>query len=440
MHEAPGTHFVGAPTLPVHESVVMHLSGEKEKSKPKSSTDDDDETTTENMSENVKDDRYQTHFVEVDKDAKGKLTKSVSINHNGLNVGESIGGDFNAHHEDDHVPAPNNDAEAAKVEKESEHHREEMKTSPHDEHHNHDNQVTNELHEPQHRHVAAADHTYLGLPSHSHLERSGGLLEKQSTIEAQASERSNVLTNRNPATSASNDDSNNEEGSQSGEEVTDGEENKKNIKTISEMLTMFGKATKTLSNKIIRNANKFITNEGKAPFIPQIAQHATSNARSNPNKGNAPAPQPPHKIVEVKQLMESLNNLTNKLKSTMLGADNSNSITGVKKDALKLADDVDDDGDYKKFTEHQKHAYKSWRRQALVNFRHRNPEKPIPRNTVSLSDNSLCPKFCRLFCDPWCVKIGCCKLSQEKLNIYKEIEREATIPAADKSAISAGNA
>ena len=128
----------------------------------------------------------------------------------------------------------------------------------------------------------------------------------------------------------------------------------------------------------------------------------------------------------------------------MLGFANANSLTGVKKDALKTLDDdalkIAEDDDYKQFTDHQKHAYKTWRRQALINFRRRNPDKPIPRNTVSLSDNSLCPKFCRLFCDPWCVKIGCCKLSPEKLNVYKEIEREAAATTLDdKSALKAGN-
>ena len=435
LHEAPGSHFVGAPTLPLHENVVMHLSGEKETKGQKSSANeaDGDSTTTENMPDNVKDDRYQTHFVEVDKDTKGKSLKTYSISHGGLNVGESIGENFNAHHEDNHAPAPNNDAEGAKVEKDREQHREEMRVNSHDEHRNHDHHVTNELHKPQHY-----DHTYLDLPRHGHLQESGVTLEKQSTIEAQASERSNVVANHNQT------DDYNKNGNQRSGEMTSVEEDKKNIKAIGQMLTMFGKATKTLSNKIIRNANKFITSEGKTPYIPQPAQHAINNARSHSDKGKSPAPEPPHKISEVKQLMENLNNLTSKLTSTMLGFANANSLTGVKKDALKTLDDdalkKAEDDDYKQFTDHQKHAYKTWRRQALINFRRRNPDKPIPRNTVSLSDNSLCPKFCRLFCDPWCVKIGCCKLSPEKLNVYKEIEREAAATTLDdKSALKAGN-
>lgn len=425
LHEAPGTRFVGAPTLPLHESVVMHLSGEKENKELKNSADEDVDSTTENMPDNVKDDRYQTHFVEVDKDTKGKPLKTYSISHGGLNVGESIGENFNAHHEDNHAHAPNNDAEAAKVEKDGEQHREGMRTSANDEHRNHNNHMTNELHKPQHY-----DRSYLDLPKHGHLKETG-TFEKQSTIEAQASERSNVIDNHKQA------EDDNENGNQSSEEVMSDEENSKNIKAIGQMLTMFGKATKTLSNKIIRNANKYINSEGKTPYIPQPAQHAINNARSHSDKGNSPALEPPHKIAEVKQLMENLKNLTNKLTSTMLGFDNANTLTGVKKDALKTSDDSDD---YKQFTDHQKHAYKSWRRQALINFRRRNPDKPIPRNTVSLSDNSLCPKFCRLFCDPWCVKIGCCKLSPDKLNVYKEIEREAAATTDnDKSALNAGN-
>ena len=462
LHEAPGMHFVGAPTLPIHESLVFHPSGEKdvEKStelkKLDGPSDDQDSPTTENMPENVKDDRYQTHFVEIDKDSKGKSMKTFSISHSGLNVGESMGGGAS---EETHAQAPNNNAEAAKVEQDREHHREEMRASPHDEHHNHDSHVTNELHEPQHRVANDGVHTshhvddrnYLDLPSHAHLENSGGLLEKQSLIEAQASERSSVDKNPKKVLRSKNMIKNGNQSSRDLATVAAGEDDQKNIKSIGALFRMFDKASKTISTKIIKNANKIIVNEGQIPYFPKIVQHASSHARSRHDPDDKLVLEPTHKISEVKQLMENLKNLTNKLTSAMLpgGGDNAQSTTGIKKDALKadkLAsvknesknfEDIGED-DYKKFTDHQKHAFKAWRRQALINFRHRNPEKPIPRNTVSLSDNSLCPKFCRLFCDPWCVKIGCCKLSQEKLNVYKEIERERNSEQG-KSAVGAGN-
>ena len=70
----------------------------------------------------------------------------------------------------------------------------------------------------------------------------------------------------------------------------------------------------------------------------------------------------------------------------------------------------------------QKDAYSVWRKKALINFHKRNPNKPLPKNTVSLSKNSLCPGFCKLFCDPWCAKIGCCNTTPEQENILKKIK------------------
>jgi len=72
----------------------------------------------------------------------------------------------------------------------------------------------------------------------------------------------------------------------------------------------------------------------------------------------------------------------------------------------------------------QKDAYSAWRRKALVNYHNRNPSQPLPKNTVSLSKNSLCPGFCKLYCDPWCIKIGCCKTTQDQMEMFENIEKE----------------
>eukprot|EP00111_Clytia_hemisphaerica_P003787 TCONS_00010866-protein len=403
MNEAPGTHFVGAPNLAEHGDVIMHSSREDDKAVVSTSTSEDE---IKNLPENIKDDRYQTHFVEVDKDNEGHEYKHKSLSHNHLHVGESVG--VGEYAQQKH--APNNDEEAGKVISDVEKHHEEIKENSHQQH-DHDEHISNEKHVPQNVFV---DHSYLDLPHHARQhEQSSKTFETKQTIEAQASERSK-LDRPDAETSEMSKQNLNRNGSPSSDD-----DNKSNIKTIGDMLKMFDQATKTLSTKIIKSANKVMLREGKAPYIPQVEKSGKSNSNHQSRSGQiGNATQSP--FSEMKHFMQNLYNLTNKITNinnakSGVGA----SMKGVKKHALGATDDL-----YKHFTDHQKNAYTSWRRQALINYHARNPGKPVPRNTVSLSENSLCPKFCRLFCDPWCVKIGCCKLSQEKLNIYKEIEEK----------------
>jgi len=456
LHMEPGGKFVGAPATN-HDGIILHISDREDDKPVSSSSISSEEGESKTMPENVKDDRYQTHFVEINKDNEGHSLKHPSVAHSGLRVGEAIhGGDY-AHEGGNGLI--NNDAEAEKVVSENKHHREGMKENIHE--NPHDEHEVNEMHKPLNH-----DLSYLALPQHKHERealQTGNPEVQNSVVDEQASERSilapkpafsqtetgiarSILPAKlSPQQPIQNGNKSSAATLNTTKNGTDLDDIKGNMKAIGDMLKMFDKATKTLSSKIIKNSNKIMIKEGKTPFIPQAAKVEPNNART---KGveEPPAPAPPTKkegpnlipeahpesanVAVVKQMVQNLYNLTSRITNTI--AKNAQTLAGVKKDELAYHQDL-----YKNFTDHQKGAYKAWRRQALINFHERNPNKPIPRNTVSLSENSLCPKFCRLFCDPWCVKIGCCKLSQEKLNAYKEIERkqsEAQLMSEGKNA------
>ena len=50
--------------------------------------------------------------------------------------------------------------------------------------------------------------------------------------------------------------------------------------------------------------------------------------------------------------------------------------------------------------------------------------KQVVENSFYSSKKHGCPEFCRFFCDPWCIKVGCCKGSPDQINLFKEIEKE----------------
>ena len=452
LHKEPGGKFVGAPATS-QSGIILHSSDrEDDRSTSHSvSSISSDEGEVKNIPENTKDDRYQTHFVEINKDNEGHSIKHPSLAHSSLRVGEAMHGGEYAHESKN---APNNEEEAEKVIVENKNHREAMKENTRE--HPHDERVENEMHRPLNQ-----DHSYLALPHSNHEQEApqtgNAEVVKSPVVEEQASERSKLAqkpsfgqtetgTARSILPAKISPPTNQiQNGNQSSAATTNGTQDvddiKGNMKAIGDMLKMFDKATSTLSSKIIKNANKVMIKEGRTPFVPKQSKIEPNNARTTGVEQALPTPPQPSKkegpnlipeaheenknIAVVKQMVQNLYNLTSRITNTI--TNNANTLAAVKKDDLGRQHDL-----YKNFTDHQKGAYKAWRRQALINFHERNPGKPIPRNTVSLSENSLCPKFCRLFCDPWCVKIGCCKLSQEKLDAYKEIEQR-------QSLLNAGN-
>jgi len=397
MHSEPGSAFVGAPTFPTHDGIIIHQDGDDQKPALTVSGDGD------KLPADAKDDRYQTHFVEVNKDEYGK---KIHNHGNSPNIGKEMGAGEYAPTPSN--PVPGNEEEADKVLSENKHHREEMKENAHQ--HHQDDHVTNEKHIPQHHDKYADQRSDLApKPSRTRTGTARSIVLVTEKIDKQ-----------NTTAAATGDKQN---GSLSGEVSED--ESKQNMKAISDMLKMFDKATKTLSDKIVKNANRVMVKQGKTPYRPQ-ATHVEDNSARTPQQQIGDLKQDTNlraedhqasSVPEVSQYLKNIDSLSKSLMSNIAKNVAIATKTGVKKTVLGQ-------DSYRHFTNHQKDAYKSWRRQALLNYHARNPGKPIPRNTVSLSKNSLCPKFCRLFCDPWCVKIGCCKLSQEKLNIYKEIERK----------------
>ncbi|XP_065651760.1 uncharacterized protein LOC101239050 isoform X2 [Hydra vulgaris] len=48
----------------------------------------------------------------------------------------------------------------------------------------------------------------------------------------------------------------------------------------------------------------------------------------------------------------------------------------------------------------------------------------VMKNSFKKLNKYGCPSFCGYFCDPWCIKVGCCKATSDQLSVFKEIEKE----------------
>lgn len=416
-HVEPGNHFVGSPTFDSGSSFVMHT--------------DEDETAKQpplpekpaDLPENTKDDRYQTHMVELTKDKNKEEDAAHTHNPNSLNVGKPVATEEAITPEKALAlenPRPHNEAEVDKVLADHKHHREEAKEHPHE--HPHDEHQTNELHtneahEPHyyddnthgdgHHNIAETSDDKINAPPSdvTKEENSAASLERAPTEEKVTEkpvERSGVIPKVKPS-NVENDQGDKRENTN----LVSEDHTVSKVEEIGKMLQNFDNVTKALSDNIIKNAEKIRGTQGtKKDSVSNDAE--TAEVRGN----LVPQDHSTSKVKEIGKLLQNFDNVTKTLTDKIVN--NVHRVTGTKKDVTFL----------KEWTQAQKDAYTQWRRKALINYHMRNPDKPIPRNTLSMSKNSLCPKFCRFFCDPWCVKIGCCTLSEEKLNIYKQIEQE----------------
>lgn len=391
-----GNDFVGSPAIESTNPFVMHTDNE-DSSKPTLAEKPAD------IPETTKDDRYQTHIVELtkNKDPEEHTHSPISPNvGKPIETGDSISPAKAISLEN---PRPHNEAEADKVLADHKHHKEEAKEKSVE--HTHDEHQANEPHTNEaHKPVLHDVHN-------KKLEESTD--DKVTTVEGTKEENTalihttkNEKVNEKPVERSGVIPKNEEQNS---EDTRDSPKKKGNatlvpedhtvskVEEIGKMLQNFDNVTKALSDNIVKNSQELTGSSGtKKDSVSEDTE--TADGRAN--------------VKAIGKLLKNFDNVTKSLSDNIVR--NAHRVTGTKKDATFI----------KEWTQAQKDAYTLWRRKALINFHMRNPDKPIPRNTLSLSKNSLCPKFCRFFCDPWCVKIGCCTLSAEKLNIYKQIEEE----------------
>ena len=411
LHLEPGNTFVGSPTFANTNDFVMHTDKEDPPKPPAPNKPSD-------IPESTKDDRYQTHIVEV---THAKPDEEVQHNPHTPNTGkalqpaETITPEKTLHLEN---PSPHNEAEVDRVLADQKEHRNEAKQHQ-SEHHHHDEQHgtnemhTNEAHEPQfHDHYSDDHHKRDGTVDYVSSKQNVA-----NTTDKESSDNGVLFTDQDISPAEKNEVKTltNHTKTESGKKrettsLVPMDNDSSKVQEIGKILKNFDNVTKTLSDNIVKNAKKL-----KGASKKDSLGSKKDTEEDDMLSARADLIAEDHTTSNVKHIGSLLKKFDNETKSLSDNiVKNVHRVTGTKKDETFL----------NQWTMAQKDAYTQWRRKALINFHMRNPDKPIPRNTLSLSKNSLCPKFCRFFCDPWCVKIGCCTLSVEKLNIYKQIEDE----------------
>ncbi|XP_057309020.1 abnormal pharyngeal pumping eat-20-like isoform X2 [Hydractinia symbiolongicarpus] len=380
--------FVGAPTQDSNDKFVFH-SGDEDKNKPEEEPKKSKNVSSDSITGN--DDRYQTHLVEVskNKDTKGGVHVGKAIPETSEPI--SLGN-----------PHPEDDSKADKVLSDAKLHTEKVKQE-------HTDKV-NEINTKVHGTETGSVHSITSSDIHNDIHNT--------VIENADDTQTIVVKNANLHSEY-------ERPTESG-----------HVRSIVKSIENTNASSSTNSTNFINNEistnNEPVNNATSSIVGKPLEKPSVVKQTINDIKVNQETKEENDKAINtVNQINKEIQNKASEAKQLA-----ENEAAKVKANARLQAQRINNTPSniMNNFTQ-QKSAYIEWRRKALKNYHKRNPDKPLPKNTLTLSKSSLCPEFCRTYCDPWCVGIGCCKTTKDQYAMYRKIE-ELKKAAAYKALIA----